>query len=649
MRLEGLIGQHLGRYQIEALIGRGGMAAVYRAFDPALQRNVALKVLYPQFLADPSLIERFRREAITAASLDHPYIAPIYDVGDADGLVYLAMKLLPGPSLAELLQREGRMPLSSAAVLVAEVAAALDEAHAHGIVHRDIKPGNVLFDARGRAMLTDFGIAKSLESSSLTETSVIVGTPDYIAPEQIDPRLAPGGQIDGRADIYALGAMLYRAITGRRPFEGSAQNVLLSHLQQEPPSPSTIVPGIPPGVDAVIGQALRKHPEDRYFTAGEFARDFAAATSDVTEIGMVVPAIAQRHDINTRTTTEVVPVLVQVVPSRRRSTIRLAIGVLASIVVLASVVLYTYWPTLGSTPSAGVGNDVLAAGTPATVTTTLASTTPTVQEDVTAIVTETITATTTATMTATTTETITATTTATTTFVPTETVAASLTAAPPAPPAPTRPSATVPPLPVPAQPSATVRPLPVPAQPSATVRPLPTSTRALPTSTRTVQQTPSVEARPATLTPTTPPAAVTEEPATVTPLPTSTNTAAPPPPTEAPAPTSTEPPQPTIAPEPPTDTPAFAVCDAPLDGGFGTLWRGEQGLQERLGCPIRGETVGAAAEQVFENGTMYWWSGNQQIYILTAGVGWSQYPNTYSEGLTTVQNMCTNHATRRRA
>src|SRR4028119_1667119 len=135
MRLDALIGQHLGRYQIEALIGRGGMAAVYRAFDPALQRNVALKVLYPQYLADPSLIERFRREAITAASLDHPYIAPIYDVGDADGLVYLAMKLLPGPSLAELLQREGRMPLSSAAVLVAEVAAALDEAHAHGIVH----------------------------------------------------------------------------------------------------------------------------------------------------------------------------------------------------------------------------------------------------------------------------------------------------------------------------------------------------------------------------------------------------------------------------------------------------------------------------------------------------------------------------------
>lgn len=234
MRLDMLIGEHLGRYQIEALLGRGGMAAVYRALDPALQRAVALKVLYPQFLADPELVERFRREAITAAALDHPHIVPIYDVGEADGMVYLAMKLLPGPSLADVLQHEGRLPLARVAGLANEIAAALDEAHHEGIVHRDIKPGNVLFDRHGRAILTDFGIAKSLESTALTETSVLIGTPDYIAPEQIDHELAIGGKVDARADIYAFGALLYRALTGRRPFEGTAQTVFLAHLRDEP-------------------------------------------------------------------------------------------------------------------------------------------------------------------------------------------------------------------------------------------------------------------------------------------------------------------------------------------------------------------------------------------------------------------------------
>src|SRR3712207_3038958 len=173
MRLDSLIGERLGRYQIEAIIGRGGMAAVYRAFDPALKRQVALKVLYPQFLADPDLVERFRREAVTAAALDHPNIMPIYDAGEADGLVYLAMKLLPGPSLAELLIREGRLPLPRVVTIASEVAAALDEAHKEGVVHRDIKPGNVIFDRHARAILTDFGIAKSLEGASLTESSVM--------------------------------------------------------------------------------------------------------------------------------------------------------------------------------------------------------------------------------------------------------------------------------------------------------------------------------------------------------------------------------------------------------------------------------------------------------------------------------------------
>ncbi|HEY0735354.1 MAG TPA: protein kinase [Herpetosiphonaceae bacterium] len=304
MRLNDLLNRQLGPYRIEALIGRGGMAAVYRAFDTRLQRYVALKMLYPQYLADTDIVERFRREAITAAQLDHPYIAPIYDVGEDDGLVYLAMKLLPGPSLADVLQREQHLPPERVAALIQQIASALDEAHQHGIIHRDIKPGNVLLDSRGNAILTDFGIAKSLDAPSLTESSVIVGTPDYIAPEQINPRLAPGGKIDHRADLYSLGAMIYRMVTGRRPFDGPSQTVLLAHLHDSPPPPSEGLPSLPPGVDAVIARAMAKHPEERYSTATELAHALSDSLGDSTEVGVVFPPAAIRRDPHTRPTTQ---------------------------------------------------------------------------------------------------------------------------------------------------------------------------------------------------------------------------------------------------------------------------------------------------------------------------------------------------------
>lgn len=304
MRLNDLLNRQLGPYRIEALIGRGGMAAVYRAFDTRLQRHVALKMLYPQYLADTDIVERFRREAITAAQLDHPHIAPIYDVGEDDGLVYLAMKLLPGPSLADVLQREQRIPPERVAVLVTQIAAALDEAHQHGIIHRDIKPGNVLLDSRGNAILTDFGIAKSLDAPSLTESSVIVGTPDYIAPEQINPRLAPNGKLDHRADLYSLGAMIYRMLTGRRPFDGPSQTVLLAHLQDQPPPPSEILPALPSSLDAVIARAMAKHPEERYSTAAELAQALSDSLSETTEVGVVFPPAAIRREPHTRQTTQ---------------------------------------------------------------------------------------------------------------------------------------------------------------------------------------------------------------------------------------------------------------------------------------------------------------------------------------------------------
>ena len=275
MRLEDLQGRSLGRYQIKALLGRGGMAAVYRAHDSVLRRDVALKVLYPQYTGDGASLARFKREAVLAAGLDHPNIVPIYDVGEADGLVYIAMKLLCGRSLADVLRARRQLPIAELVPIVEQIAAALDYAHTRGIVHRDIKPGNILLEESGepgasapRATLTDFGIAKSLENSGLTGTGMLIGTPDYMAPEQI----RAGQAVDRRADIYALGGVIYRCLTGRRPFEGSTEEVLLGHLQGQPADPSAIEPSLPPAVDAVIRTAMARQPDQRFGSAGELAR-----------------------------------------------------------------------------------------------------------------------------------------------------------------------------------------------------------------------------------------------------------------------------------------------------------------------------------------------------------------------------------------
>ncbi|MFO7170440.1 MAG: serine/threonine-protein kinase, partial [Chloroflexota bacterium] len=278
MRLEELNGRMLGRYRVLELIGRGGMAAVYRAHDTALKRDVALKILYPQYSGDEGIVERFQREAVVAARLDHPNIVPIYDVGEADGLTYIAMRLLGTRSLADLLRERGTLRAEELAPIVDQIAAALDYAHARGVVHRDIKPANILLEGSSpgaaalvpdlRAVLTDFGIARSLDTSGMTGTGMLIGTPDYMAPEQI----RGNRQIDGRADIYALGVLIYRALTGRRPFEGSTQEVLIGHLEGAPMLPSRIDPSLPPEVDLVIRRAMARRPEDRYQTAGELAR-----------------------------------------------------------------------------------------------------------------------------------------------------------------------------------------------------------------------------------------------------------------------------------------------------------------------------------------------------------------------------------------
>lgn len=297
MRLEDLKGRRIGRYEIIELLGRGGMAAVYRARDSVLRRDVALKILYPQYSGDVALIERFQREAVLAAGLDHPNILPIYDVAEDDGLVYIAMRLLSGRSLADMLRLRGALAPAELLPIVDQVAAALDYAHARQIVHRDIKPANILLEESGvggwevgsdpansqlpppnshpRAVLTDFGIAKSLDASErgITATGVLIGTPEYMAPEQI----RGGHSVDGRADVYALGVVVYRALTGRRPFEGSTEEVLMGHLHGSFPPPSAVVPGLPAALDAVLARALARSPAQRFQRAGELARALRSA------------------------------------------------------------------------------------------------------------------------------------------------------------------------------------------------------------------------------------------------------------------------------------------------------------------------------------------------------------------------------------
>ncbi len=269
--------EKIGRYEIKGIVGRGGMGTVYHGYDPRFERDVAIKVLPAHSLAQPGLRARFEREAKTIAALEHPAIVSVYDFDEADGQPYLVMQFMTGGSLSDRLA-EGPLPTEEAATILTRIGSALDEAHKRGVVHRDLKPGNILFDRYGNAYLSDFGIVSLAEyAGDLTGTGAI-GTPGYMSPEQIQ-----GQTIDGRTDIYALGVLMFEMLTGRKPYSGDTPAmILVRQMTEPPPELRAIRPDLPVEVDEVIERSLSRDKNQRPSSAGEVARLLSLAARGPT-------------------------------------------------------------------------------------------------------------------------------------------------------------------------------------------------------------------------------------------------------------------------------------------------------------------------------------------------------------------------------
>ena len=265
--MDPLIGRSFGAYKILESVGEGGMAVVYKGFQESLNRYVAIKVLRGDLAQNQEFIARFRREALAVAALSHPNLLHVYDAGRDHGVYYIIMDYVPGGSLHDLIGF-GPVEPGRAVSIAAQVADALDSAHRRGLIHRDVKPSNILMAEDGRPLLTDFGIAKALhESTQLTHTGASIGTPAYMAPEQ-----AEGQSTDGRTDIYALGIVLFEMLSGQAPFRAETPMELIYKQMQTPPPPLRQVnPSVPAGLEGIVNRALAKQPKDRYQTAGEFA------------------------------------------------------------------------------------------------------------------------------------------------------------------------------------------------------------------------------------------------------------------------------------------------------------------------------------------------------------------------------------------
>jgi len=276
-----MIGELIGgRYEIEELVGTGGMSSVYRARDSVLERRVALKILHEHFSADPEYVERFRREARAIARLNHPNIVTVIDRGEFGKRQFIVFEHIPGENLKEVVEREGQLPVAQALALTHQIARGLAFAHQHGVVHRDVKPQNVLVDESGTAKVTDFGIARSLDpGEELTQTGTLLGTSDYIAPEQ-----ASGEPVDARSDQYSLGVLLYELLTGEVPYPAdSFMAVAMRHLRDPVPSVRERRRDVPDRVDKIVARAMAKRPADRFPSTEAMMGAIEAALADTGE------------------------------------------------------------------------------------------------------------------------------------------------------------------------------------------------------------------------------------------------------------------------------------------------------------------------------------------------------------------------------
>jgi serine/threonine protein kinase len=271
--MEDLTGRQLGPYRVVAHLGEGGMAVVCKAYQPSVDRYVALKILPRHFASEPEFVGRFEQEARVIANLQHPHIVPVHDFGEAGGYTYIVMPFIEDGTLAGLLGE----PLPSAQMrrIITQVGDALDCAHCHGIIHRDVKPSNILIDQRGNCLLSDFGIAKIVAASKhFTRTGGFVGTPAYMSPEQIE-----GEKLDGRSDVYSLGIVLYEMATGRPPYRAETPPaIFVKHLHDPLPPPRRFNPALAEGIERVILRALAKDRDDRFATAHDLVRALQLAT-----------------------------------------------------------------------------------------------------------------------------------------------------------------------------------------------------------------------------------------------------------------------------------------------------------------------------------------------------------------------------------
>jgi serine/threonine protein kinase len=282
------------RYEVESRLGEGGMAKVFAGTDRLLGRKVAVKVLSSQYAQDKTFVERFRREAQAAAGLNHPNVVSVFDTGSDDGVHYIVMEHVEGRTLADIIGEEGALRPARAVEIAVDVCRALSSAHEKGMVHRDVKPGNILLTPDGGVKVADFGIARVASGEPLTVTGSVMGTASYLSPEQ-----ARGGSIDARSDIYSLGCVLYEMFTGKTPFAGdSLVSIAYKHVEEEPTAPSLVNPAVPAGLSAVVTKAMAKDPADRYQSADEMAGELREASADAA------PAKA----VPTNERTEVLPV-----------------------------------------------------------------------------------------------------------------------------------------------------------------------------------------------------------------------------------------------------------------------------------------------------------------------------------------------------